>query len=367
MRSDSRVLIAELDSPAQAERFARLGARTATVELTGMLRIGVLVSETVLVTEAMLLDGAYFLALGPEGVLSELGASGVRHPLTITGTSGSLSAGLQSRLDNPGFKWSLPGVVSTSEIPSAIRNRWDEWLAAVESGFITYETQSRDLPPMRTGPVPIRTEAALQRVMASGLGDIRFRSDAWRIIDELDLFDDERTDVRRWWNDAYLRMIAENAEADWISFDTDTATPLALGPRDVELPLSSALIAWARGSSPATVAVARDASREQQEQLRRRPDWTRMRNLAFSASQVTATSSRPGVLYGSYAKLAIALVLVALALPGLDVGAIDSPLTWIAFVGVVATTVPFDSLWALVRLLAKEPRARLVLHTRGTA
>ena len=92
-----------------------------------------------------------------------------------------------------------------------------------------------------------------------------------------------------------------------------------------------------------------------------------MRNLAFSASQVTAAPSRPGVLYGSYAKLAIALVLVALAVPGLDVGKIDSPLTWIAFVGVVATTVPFDSLAALVRLLAKEPRARLVLHTRGGA
>lgn len=366
MREDSRVLIAELDSPAQAERFAERGARTATIELTGMLRIGVLVSKTVLVTDAMLLDGSYFMPLGPAGVLRELGASGVRYPLTITGTSASLREGLRARMEDPAFRWSLAELGAAREIPLSIRRRWDDWLDAVESGFITYEQQPRALPPLRLGPAPVRSEAARTQIVTTGLGDVRFRSAARRVVDELDLVAGERADVRRWCNDAYLRMIAENAGADWISFETDGAAPLALGPRGVELPLSSALITWARDSSSATIAVARDASRDQQEALRRRTDWTRMRDLAFTASQTTSAQSRPGVLYTAYAKLSIAVVLVALAVPGLEVGAINRPLTWISFVGVIATTVPFDSLAVLIRLLAKEPRARLLLHSRGS-
>ena len=362
MRVANRVLIAELDSPAQARRFAESGTRQAIVELTGMLRVGMLVSSTVLVTDAMLLDGAYFIALGPEGVLSELGTGQARYPLTITGRYPSLREGLEKRVENEEFVWSFPGAGGGDDVPRHVRRSWDEWLRFVESGIIRYEQQGAESAPLRIGPAPVRSVQDLETIKDCGLGGVRHRSEAWRILDSLPLSTSAVEEVRRWWNDAYLRMIAENAGADWIGFEADSRVNLAIGSEDVELPLSSGLLEWARNSTPATIAVAWDASHAQRDALRRRPDWRRMRNLAFTASQVATGSTRPAVLWSSYGKLAIAVVALALAAPGLRIDSIDSPLTWLAFVGAIATTVPYDSLAALWRLKERDPRTRLVLH-----
>lgn len=367
MAAATRVLIAELDSPAQSDRFAQRGARTALTELTGMLRIGVLVSSRILVTDAMLLDGAYFVALGPEGVLRELGAAQGRYPLTITGVHASLREGLESRLADPAFRWSLTGVGGAGSVAPDVRRSWDDWLRVVESGVVQYEQQTGGKAPLRTGPPPVRTPESLMAVAGSGLAELRHRSSAWRVIDGLSLDAQEREDVRRWWNDAYSRMIAENAAADWVSFDAETLSALTARRQDVELPLSSALVEWARESTPATIAVAWDASHAQRRRLHARPTWARVRDLAFATTRVVSAPSRISVLLASVAKLAVALVVVALALPGLQIGSIDSPWTWIGFAGAIATTVPFDALWALRELLVRDPRARLVLHRGGAS
>ena len=74
---------------------------------------------------------------------------------------------------------------------------------------------------------------------------------------------------------------------------------------------------------------------------------------------------RRGVIFGSLIRLALALCVVALAIPGVGIGSLDNPWTWLAFVGVIATTVPWDALVALLGLLRRDPRATLMLH-RGT-
>ena len=369
MHSASRILIAELDSPAQAQRFAAAGpekAARAVTELTGMLRVGMLVSDSILVTDAMLLDGQYFVTLGPEGVLREVGGSQARYPLTVTGPHATLRDGLRARLEREEFQWSLPNVHS-GIVPADVQRSWDEWLRFVEAGLIRYEQQTASAAPLRTGTPPARTEDALARLHASGIGDMAYRSQAWSAIAELELDEAERVDVRTWWTDAYLRMIAENASADWISFDSDTERPLALRAQDIELPLSATVVEWARESTPATIAVAWDASADQRRRLHEKPTWSRMRDLSFAVTQASTAPSRWGVLIGSVMKIGIALVVIALALPGLEIGSIDSPWTWVAFVGAIATTLPFDSLWALKDLLRRDPRARLVLHRAGGA
>ncbi len=366
MSAAARVLIAELDSPAQAHLFQeaeRAGdVRAAIAELTGMLRIGMLVSSEILVTDAMLLDGAYFATLGPEGVMRELGATPGRYPLTITGVHPTLREGLEARLANDDFRWSLPALGGTTEVPADTRRAWDEWLRFVETGIIRYEQQVGGDAPLRTGPPPAPSPEALLVIAAARLDEVRSRSVAWQRIDALPLDDVDKAAVRRWWGDAYLRMIAENAGADWVTFGAEADGHLARAARDVELPLSTVLVEWARESTPATIAVAWDASHRQRHSLRERPTWSRMRGLAFAATQVTAVQSRGSVLLTSIAKLVVALCVVALAVPGLGIGSVDNVWTWIAFVGAIATTVPFESLGALRELLARDPQARFVLH-----
>lgn len=363
----TRILISELDSPAQAARFAAHGTHAALAEFTGMLRVGMLVSSTVLVTDAMLLDGEFFITIGPDGLLRELGTTPARFPLVVTGTAATLRDGLRNRIENPAFQWSLPGVDGESGAAASVRHAWDQWLRYEETGVLRYERQTSASAPIRLGGYPDIPSDVVERIRSIGLDQERYRSQAWAMIDQLDLTGEHRDAVRAWWTDAYLRMIAENAEADWVSFDTDTALPLALRPRDVSLPLSLSLLDWARESTAATIGVAWDASGRQRQRLHEKPTWPRMRDLAFAVTRVASAESRRGVLFGSAAKVAIALVVVGLALPGLEIGSIDSPWTWIAFVGAIATTIPFDALLALLGLLQRDPRARLVLHRTETA
>jgi hypothetical protein len=214
---------------------------------------------------------------------------------------------------------------------------------------------------------PVKTAEQLERIVASGLGGTVYRSTALKLIEQLDADESIQEPVRRWWNDAYLRMLAENAAADWLCFESDTSHAPVMRSHDVELPLSAALLEWARHSSPGTIAVAWDASERQRRRLHQKPNWWRMRDLAFALTEVSSAPSRLGVLAGSAVKTIVAIVVVALALPGIEIGSVDSPWTWVAFAGVIATTVPFDSLKALVRLMKPEPRVRLVLHRGGTS
>lgn len=365
MAAASRMLIAEFDSPAQAARFREHGPREAVAELTGMLRIATLISGSVLVTDAMLLDGEYFMTLGPEGVLRELGGSQSHFPLVVTGTYGSLREGLEARRSDDGFRWSLPHPAGRPEQSREFGLVWDEWVRFAERGLIRYERQDGPLEALPIGSAPVRSPEHLQQLHESRLGTIRRRSAALSVIDSLPWDAAARSDVRRWWNDAYLRLIATRAAADWVSFESDGGhAPLARSG-DVELDVSAALVIWARESTPATIAVAWDATASQRERLHQKPTWWRMRNLSFAATQVSAAPSRPGVLAGSVLKVVAAAAVIVLALPIIQLGAAENPWTWVAFAGAIATTLPFDALKDLIGLVKSDGRVRLVLHRGG--
>ncbi|WP_460800576.1 hypothetical protein [Microbacterium sp. GXF6406] len=193
--SARRILIAELDSPAQAQRFSEKGARAAITELTGMLRVGVLVSGSILVTDAMLLDGEYFMTLGPEGVLNELGATRAAFPLTITGPDADLRAGLDRRRRNPDFRWSM-AAARDGQVSREILRRWDAWIDLVESGTVRYEQQLSVDASLRTGEPPVASEQERLLIEHARLGEERYRSEAWRKIDLLDVDDETRQRIR---------------------------------------------------------------------------------------------------------------------------------------------------------------------------
>lgn len=73
MNLDQRILVSDFDAVHQADSWRRLGAQEAMIRLTSALRTAVLLGDVVTIDRNQLLDGIYFLSLGPHGIASALG------------------------------------------------------------------------------------------------------------------------------------------------------------------------------------------------------------------------------------------------------------------------------------------------------
>lgn len=356
--STTRILIAELDSPAQRARFDSRGSRQAIVELTGMLRAAMLISRTVLVTDAMLLDGSYFVTLGPEGVLREMGANLTGYPLVVTGKFDSLREGLRSRLDNPGFHWSVKGIEFGQPVPENVRRSWQRWLSYIDDGIIDYEVQSDMEKKLDLSETPLGL--ILDPVLIRDLRAEPRRSLAWKRIDRAALSSLDRERAKSWWNGGYLRLIAKNAEADWVSFEAGSTRDFPLQDHQIQLP--KRLLEWTRESTPATIAFAWDSTSAQRDRLHGDPGWAQLRDLAYAVTQVTRTASRRRALLDAISKTGIALLVIALALPSWEQTALENPLTWVVFAGGVLATIPFGALKSLQELSKRDEATALLIH-----
>lgn len=258
LRSGGRLLIAEFDSPAQARSFDDRDPAVALRELTQRLRVGMIVAESVVVTDAMVLDGAYFLALGPSGVLRDLGLSTVQLPLLITGRAISLAQALEDRRADPEHLWASAGFVPSRRWhpPESVIRVWDEWIDAEERGLLRYEQQEiSSSTVMRFGDLP--TLSASGKACAARLRRTVKRSVAENMLRLSVLTHEERAVLRDWWSDAYMRLIAENARADWLSFRGSHASRPEERQGAVMLALPERLKTWAEMATPAAVAEAR--------------------------------------------------------------------------------------------------------------
>lgn len=354
------VLIADLDSPAQLERFRnQVSSGSAIAELTGMVRVARLISSRILVTDAMLLDGTYFMSLGPEGVLQELGANRSDFPFVVTGTASTLRESLDSRLNNPNFTWSLPEMGNNQEPSQLLIARWNEWIRLVESGVIEYRVQV-PTAEMKFARPPL-TESSSQRIIED-LRDISRRSEAWAAIDESSLNDGEKQAVRSWWNSAYLQLIASNAGADWISFSANADQVANRSSNTLRVP--KRLVSWARDSAPATVAIAWDTTANLRSTFERKPTWSSLRNLAFALTQTTQSSSRRMVIAESIVKIIVTGFVVLFALPDFEETAFYASFVWAIFGFVALTSLPYRAIKNLVVLMIPDPATLIVTFPR---
>ncbi|WP_237200726.1 hypothetical protein [Rothia nasimurium] len=84
--SNGRVRIFNFDPVEQAKLWVSLGPEEAVKTLNGYLRTAVLIGEQVVLDRNDLLDGIYFLSLGPEGIAEVLGVPNYEKlPLLIMG------------------------------------------------------------------------------------------------------------------------------------------------------------------------------------------------------------------------------------------------------------------------------------------
>lgn len=359
MTYTGQVLIADLDSPTQRERFVHQSEPGAAIaELTGMIRVARLISERILITDAMLLDGNYFMSLGPAGVLQELGTNRSDFPFIVTGTAPSLRQWLESRLENAEFAWSLLELSDRERPSTHLLSRWEDWIALTENGTIRYVVQSGDADMVFGEPPAL---AGVDQLLAE-LRDTNRRSDAWAKIDCCDRTADEKNLLREWWNVAYLQLIAAKAGADWISFSQNRAQRGKIAQNVLRVPKK--LIVWATESSPATIALAWDATLKLRADFNRRPSWVRLRNLAYGSTEVIESPSRRMVLAESVIKVVIACVVLIFALPGVSESEVYKSYVWLIFGFGVLTTLPYRAIKNLVSLMTPDDASIIVTYPR---
>lgn len=233
----------------------------------GVLRTAHLLSETIVLTDAQLLDGVFFQSLGVERVLELIGRSDVQDPpITVIGRGVSLEESLRSIAVSgdalSAFEYSTlrvlgvspaelagrgegsrvaqapPGQVATilgevlgeavgtpagRDYCAELARSWQGWVRAEHLGLIRYERFSPpapgafaeavgvwDAPPVPAAAEPLLTE----------LRETARRSDARRLMDDAvaagTISAERREVVEAWWERAYADFVAANNGADWI-------------------------------------------------------------------------------------------------------------------------------------------------------
>jgi len=82
--AEIRISVSNFDAVEQSRLWLALGAEQATRKLLGGLRTALLIAETVVVDRNQLLDGIFFLAMGPDRLAWHLGLEpGARLPLIV--------------------------------------------------------------------------------------------------------------------------------------------------------------------------------------------------------------------------------------------------------------------------------------------
>jgi hypothetical protein len=228
------VLINEFDSVEQTKLIvgmARRGQSPSEIEnyFVGLLRMGLILCQEVVVTDAMLLDGRFFQMVSPRELELRLGLTGRPLGIRVLSAHSSLRATLEAKLADKNFFWQLASIESESSFPSpAIQARWQEWIEAEERGSITIR------------PYADRPDGSFSRTLTSLLNETSRhahlnstvepdvlekskslhdrRSEAFVYFDALRDADHEVTQLRDWWNQSYLEAIAREQGAAWMTF-----------------------------------------------------------------------------------------------------------------------------------------------------
>lgn len=291
-----RMMVADLDSINQAERWVMGwcgtlpldGDRTAEAFghrglgsvgvlraagmrwFSGVLRTADLVSDTILVTDAQLLDGAFFASLGPSRVRSLLGRAVTDTPsLTVLGRGPTLEESLREMVVGPAgattFTWSVLGTflaagtsskdrltaehadrilsagagtvteaINAAWIDSldsqadadSVRHltaMWQAWVLAEQAGLVAFERYAQP-PSSLWGECAARwarpSGGAVLGALLEELARTPQRSAALRLLDATErggrVAVHERLWAEAWYLTVYADFVARNNGADWI-------------------------------------------------------------------------------------------------------------------------------------------------------
>lgn len=344
---------------------------SAERELTGMIRTAILLSETLLVTDSMLLDGAYFLSVGPEGLAHRLGLAGQPLPIVVLTSHPTLRESLAAKRSDPTFTWQVEADgLARAELGR--EETWLAWVLASESGLFTIERYTeRDGAAKNQFDLvlPAEPDGVAQPTPAAALATLA-REQGWRkrsefmnahrlavsLADPADLPGLDRT--HRWWNDAYRDALATQNDADWIRFDDapgDDEISLAPGRRE-RLRLSGSIVTEMTEAPAAVFATLLFTLRDQRQTFRARPSQRALRSLAYGVSSTPVSPSRFEVIRGSLLRFGFALMAFVVGTPLVPsrVGTIDT--VWIGLAVLAVATIPWSELLTVYTTSARNLR-----------
>ena len=221
----ARTLVADFDSLRQA---AWVTADDSDLSATwfrfrAALRLSHLVSTSILVTDAQLLDGICFLAAGPSGIANMLGVSDdAPLPIVVLSRRADLGDALEAMSANPGFEWSSANALAVAgdglklQHGDLVASR-NAWVDAARTGRIVVEPFGADFPLaelLRQSPAPAELPADLTAQLRATVN----RSHARALIREAAITSAMRDSAERWWNNAYAATLARQHQASWLTF-----------------------------------------------------------------------------------------------------------------------------------------------------
>jgi hypothetical protein len=227
------VLINEFDSVEQSKLIAEMtknGLTPAQTEahFVGLLRLGLILCREVVITDSMLLDGAFFQMVGPRELEHRLGLSGQSLGIRVLSAHPTLREALDAKKADQDFVWQLDRAGESTFPAPSVEARWQEWVDAETRGALSIRpfaqrpegSFSRVLGQLLSEPARIRElEAAVPSdVIRTTQTFHTKRSQAFAYFDALDSRQGDIPRLREWWNQNYLEAIAREQGAAWMSF-----------------------------------------------------------------------------------------------------------------------------------------------------
>ncbi|MGN6743389.1 MAG: hypothetical protein ACTHJL_08845 [Amnibacterium sp.] len=362
------VLVRELDSVEQRLLYDRLGPE-ATDILLGMLRAAVLLSETVLLTDAMLLDGILFQVIGPADLAQALGLPAHRLPLLVLTRSGRLDDAVEAQRQDPTWSEVARRDRPGHDLARDVAERRTEWLRAAARDHFSVR-------PFGPGDFSLRFDdsdvflSRLPKQVRAVATDLRREQGRRRAFTRLDQALAEHPDarghveaVRRWWNESYLRAIATQHGASWIRMATparpEDVPPSAAPSRT----LSGNLLETLRRIPPAVYGEILYASTAERARFRREGTQRALNGLAYAVRMsLPAAPRRSAVLRRAVLRLLLA---------GAAIGLSFAPSGWhffgvtAALIALLLTTIPWDELWSIRDITRREHEATITLAHRS--
>ncbi len=385
-----RILIAELDSMAQRARFDSRPDATALRELTGMVRTAYLLSDRIVVTDAMLLDGIYFMHMTPDRIAVALGVAPYELPMTVLSGFSRLGDALDAKRSARDQIWQTGDRVEVPGWPERVVEAQRQWIESAEAGVFDIEPFAdsgedragsgfvRSVPdPDWVAALPAGPAALLAQALAAPSRSVfETAHDASVAALEVGGASGERAAlgaVADWWRGAYLDEVAERNGVDWIRFDA-AADHAVANDADVSgqgrrhFLLAGSVVDHVREMPPGAFGAARYAARESRAAFMERQTPRRLRGLAFSVVAGLTAPRRGRVLAASASRLVLAVAVVVVSLPFLPSTLWGMEMAWLAFGAAVVATVPWQDLMTIVTLTDPRGAAQLsvVAATRDT-
>lgn len=352
----SRVLVLELDSIRQADRFADADSvEDAVTELTGVIRTALLLTDRISVTDSMLFDGTYFAHMPPDALAQALGVHASALPIEIIASHDTLAASLRNKRDAVGFEWQSGKHLTRDRMA----RHHEAWVAMEGRISLSRYGAMPDLLPPDPDWLESLTPTAVSLV--ERIRGERRRSLALAAIAEAQQsspHDNAVANVRRWWLNGYNMAIATAVDADWLRFDAiddaDDGLQRASAAGRRRIAVSPKIVEIATEVPAPVFGTVRAATAPHRGRLRRAASWWTMRNLTYALTTATKGSSLLGAITDAVTRVGIAAFAIAMAVPGASEQVTGWGLAWLVFGISALSTVPYGAIGLLFTVLRRD-------------